>query len=431
MPFILIANCWFQDRFVVQMKGRLRLDKLAQSIELFLADSQKSSAEDDEVSQSMQKSNSLKSLSMQRQASGPLYFQAPIQQPQTSPNQLQQEIDSAVPLSEVLIASSSSTALTNLVPMRRNKMERSTTMPTSLMQPYLGTPDTSTSGGSQNHSENIQSADRRPHEPVVHAAERARRTLVSRDATTFPDPSEGGYGYPLHGDNPAVLTQASDLSERVAEDRIVPLIPFEELMLIETLGMGRVSTIYRAAWQKPRADNEVSVLTDVEMVALKVATVNQQTGDTVHVDELRREADIATILQHPNVCDLVGVAADAECFCLAYEYCEGGSLLSLLSDNSRYYEYLPLALDIANGMAYLHSRQVIHRDLKPSNVLLTRDRRAKISDFGMSVANFGQELTAETGTYRYMAPEVIRHESYSSNADVYSFGIVLWQLITR
>jgi serine/threonine protein kinase len=49
----------------------------------------------------------------------------------------------------------------------------------------------------------------------------------------------------------------------------------------------------------------------------------------------------------------------------------------------------------------------------------------------MSVANTGQELTAETGTYRYMAPEVIRHESYSSNADVYSFGVVLWQLITR
>lgn len=119
------------------------------------------------------------------------------------------------------------------------------------------------------------------------------------------------------------------------------------------------------------------------------------------------------------------------CFCLAYEFCEGGSLLSLLSDNSRYYEYLPIALDIASGMAYLHSRYVIHRDLKPSNVLLTRDHRAKIADFGMSVANTGQELTAETGTYRYMAPEVIRHESYSSNADVYSFGIVLWQLITR
>ena len=105
--------------------------------------------------------------------------------------------------------------------------------------------------------------------------------------------------------------------------------------------------------------------------------------------------------------------------------------MSLLSDSNRYYEYLPIALDVAKGMAYLHSRNVIHRDLKPSNILLTRDHRAKIADFGMSVANTGQELTAETGTYRYMAPEVIRHESYSSNADVYSFGVCLWQLVTR
>ena len=128
---------------------------------------------------------------------------------------------------------------------------------------------------------------------------------------------------------------------------------------------------------------------------------------------------------------LTSLLIHGRCFCLAYDFCEGGSLLALLSDSRRYYEYLPIALDIANGMAYLHSRNVIHRDLKPSNILLTRDHRAKIADFGMSVANMGQELTAETGTYRYMAPEVIRHESYSSNADVYSFGICLWQLITR
>jgi eukaryotic-like serine/threonine-protein kinase len=83
--------------------------------------------------------------------------------------------------------------------------------------------------------------------------------------------------------------------------------------------------------------------------------------------------------------------------------------LSLLSDTSRYYEYLPIALDVANGMAHLHAKDIIHRDLKPSNILLTRDHRAKIADFGMSVANAGQELTAETGTYRYMAPVSCEH----------------------
>ena len=58
--------------------------------------------------------------------------------------------------------------------------------------------------------------------------------------------------------------------------------------------------------------------------------------------------------------------------------------MSLLSDSSRYYEYLPIAMDIAHGMAYLHSRNVIHRDLKPSNILLTSNNRAKVCDFGLS-----------------------------------------------
>jgi serine/threonine protein kinase len=269
-----------------------------------------------------------------------------------------------------------------------------------------------------------------PEEPQTETLSmRQRRPLVNREATNFQDDVIGQHRDFLLVAPPTLEHSPGAFAD--VEDRQIPLIPFEELMLIETLGMGRVSTIYRAAWKRGAARGEVDTPVSVGMVALKVATVNPDTGDTFHVDELRREADIAALLKHNNICDLVGVAADAECFCIAYEFCEGGSLLSLLSDTSRYYEYLPIALDIANGMAYLHSRNVIHRDLKPSNILLTRDHRAKISDFGMSVANTGQELTAETGTYRYMAPEVIRHEVYSSNADVYSFGIVLWQLITR
>jgi tRNA A-37 threonylcarbamoyl transferase component Bud32 len=405
------------------MKGRLRLDKLAQSIELFLAYSHQRSPKSDDASGShtLLKSSSSSNMSMQGQPPGPLYFHAPIHHEEVSQTQLQQEIDSAVPLTEVLIASSSSAALTNLVPMRRSSLERSNTMPTSLMQPVLPTPESSVSSGFPEIGQPV---------PASQSTERRRRKLVSREATNFlHDPHVDGENQSMT--YLATPSQSCSGFEHVLEDCVVPLIPFEELMLIETLGMGRVSTIYRAAWQKRKTDGEASLLTGVKMVALKVATINQVTGDTLHVDELRREADIAAMLKHPNICDLVGVAADSECFCLAYEYCEGGSLLSLMSDTARYYEYLPLALDIANGMAYLHSRQVIHRDLKPSNVLLTRDRRAKISDFGMSVANQGQELTAETGTYRYMAPEVIRHESYSSNADVYSFGILLWQLITR
>jgi serine/threonine protein kinase len=93
---------------------------------------------------------------------------------------------------------------------------------------------------------------------------------------------------------------------------------------------------------------------------------------------------------------------------------------------------------MAHGVAYLHSRDIIHRDIKPSNVLLDGDLASghfvvKVSDFGVATTHalHREDRTAETGTYRWMAPEVIRHEAYSHMADVYSYALVLWQLLTR
>jgi hypothetical protein len=117
-------------------------------------------------------------------------------------------------------------------------------------------------------------------------------------------------GVPEVGVAPQLALEIPPVSVAGIHDRVIPLIPFEELMLIETLGMGRVSTIYRAAWQRNPAG--IVAPASVEMVALKVATVNPETCDTSHVDELRREADIAVMLQHSSVCELIGVAADAE-----------------------------------------------------------------------------------------------------------------------
>lgn len=424
------------------MKGRLRLDKLSESIELFLANNLEQRTETIEDSSSPNSSEKVHTevharrspTNFQRDASGPLYFRPPQVISDFPQQNLQEEIDSAVPLSHILSASMSAAALSSAIPMRRSSgsycgLTRQNSLPPALMQSLGQNENPNLSPLTKNMKKEVFESEDKCEKQIDNLTDRKQRRLESREAKNFVDPEEDNNKRPT--DFLTVDTSLrNDSYQMMPDERIVPLIAFEELMLIETLGTGRVSTIYRAAWQKVSSPGGSRTLTDVQMVALKVATLHKGSSSTLHVDELRREADIAAMLKHPNVCDLVGVAADAECFCLAYEFCEGGSLLSLLSDTSRYYEYLPIALDIANGMAYLHSRSVIHRDLKPSNVLLMLGR-AKVSDFGMSIADCGQELTAETGTYRYMAPEVIRHESYSSNADVYSFGILLWQLITR
>jgi serine/threonine protein kinase len=425
-----------QDRFVVEMAGRLRLAKIVNLIETFLRDTltqgdKKSSQEESSPSSAGTKSSSTKNLEVVPEI-GPLYFVPDSSQSRDC--QQEQEMSQAIPLSEMLSSRSFGSLGEDINFPKLRKMHSMPAVPSTI--PYsplnpVSQPLVMQSTANKIPIEVYTVGDAKNPQPPPRSM-RERRPLTNRRGSSDLDQPTVDSVDDLHVMDYLTVPGAVSPSGSFTETRVVPLIPFDELMLIESIGTGRVSTIYRAAWRRNQsASNYIAGSGAVQMVALKVAMVNPSNGDTSHIDELRREADIAARLQHPNICDLVGVAADPECFCLAYEYCEGGSLLSLLSDHTRYYEYLPIALDIAQGMAFLHKKSIIHRDLKPANILLTRDHRAKIADFGMSISNYGQELTAETGTYRYMAPEVIRHESYSSNADVYSFGICLWQLITR
>jgi len=351
---------FMQDRFVVEMTGRLRLDRLANLIEAHIQADK----------------------SPQTTVNGPLYFQADhgVVEDRTPEVIQKEEMESAVPLSEVLLASASQGNLSGpVLPHLRRLSSLSGPAIDSILLPNTVLPmrphaSTDTSVASRERDFEVAEP---PTELAADASQglsssmRERRPLVNRQAASDLD-RVGTQESDDDGTSLDYLTVPAFHGAVGAgiESRHIPLIPFDELMLIETIGTGRVSTIYRAAWQRAHSQSFNSPTAaapgGVQMVALKVAMVNTMTSDTSHVDELRREADIAARLDHPNICDLIGIAADPECFCLAYDFCEGGSLLSLLSDTRRYYEYLPIALDIANGMAYLHSRSVIHRDLKPS-----------------------------------------------------------------
>ncbi|XP_008781707.1 serine/threonine-protein kinase STY13 [Phoenix dactylifera] len=140
-------------------------------------------------------------------------------------------------------------------------------------------------------------------------------------------------------------------------------------------------------------------------------------------------------LRHPNVVRFIGACRKPMVWCIVTEYARGGSVRQFLM--KRQNRSVPLrlavkqALDVARGMAYVHGLGFIHRDLKSDNLLIFADKSIKIADFGVARIEVQTEgMTPETGTYRWMAPEMIQHRPYNQKVDVYSFGIVLWELIT-
>ncbi|KAL8113018.1 serine/threonine/tyrosine-protein kinase HT1-like [Apium graveolens] len=146
-----------------------------------------------------------------------------------------------------------------------------------------------------------------------------------------------------------------------------------------------------------------------------------------------REVTLLSRLHHQNVIKFKGACRKPPVFCIITEYLSEGSLRSYLH---KLKEILPLrkvismALDIARGMAFIHSQGVIHRDLKPENILLNQDFQLKIADFGIACRDTSCDpLDDDSGTYRWMAPEMIKRKSYSGKVDVYGFGLILWELV--
>ncbi|KAF7814206.1 putative LRR receptor-like serine/threonine-protein kinase [Senna tora] len=177
----------------------------------------------------------------------------------------------------------------------------------------------------------------------------------------------------------------------------------------------------------------LGTLQDGAQVAVKILSETSRQG----FKEFQSEAKLLKFVHHKNLVSLIGYCDEVDMKALVYEYMAKGSLQHQLSDKNptvlKWNERLQIALDAAYGFDYLHNGckpPIVHRDLKPSNILLNGNMQAKISDFGLSRAFANDSdthlLTTPAGTYGYLDPQL----HISKKSDIYSFGIILLELIT-
>ncbi|KAM3758768.1 hypothetical protein ACB098_01G070200 [Castanea mollissima] len=167
-------------------------------------------------------------------------------------------------------------------------------------------------------------------------------------------------------------------------------------------------------------------------VAIKVLRAEHMNENMLR--EFTQEVLMMRKIQHKNVVQFIGACTRPPSLCIVMEYMSGGSIYDFLHKQKGVFTHpdlIRVAIDVSKGMKYLHDNNIIHRDLKAANLLMDGNGVVKISDFGIArMQTQTGVMTAETGTYRWMAPEVIEHKPYDHKVDVFSFGVLLWELLT-
>ncbi|XP_074436208.1 mitogen-activated protein kinase kinase kinase 21 isoform X2 [Larus michahellis] len=218
-------------------------------------------------------------------------------------------------------------------------------------------------------------------------------------------------------------------------------IDFQHLELQEIIGVGGFGKVYRATWRGRE-------------VAVKAARQDPDEDITATAESVRQEAKLFSMLRHPNIIALHGVCLREPNLCLVMEFARGGSLNRALAaaaapgtGAARGVRRIPphilvnWAVQIARGMLYLHDEAIVpilHRDLKSSNILLLEkmehddicNKTLKITDFGLAREWHRTTKMSAAGTYAWMAPEVIKSSMFSKGSDIWSYGVLLWELLT-
>jgi eukaryotic-like serine/threonine-protein kinase len=192
----------------------------------------------------------------------------------------------------------------------------------------------------------------------------------------------------------------------------------------QKLGVGGMGVVYRATYTKTG-----------QVVALKLLS-SELSNKPRLVARFERELAILKKLKHPNIVPCYGGGKLGEQHFLAMELIEGGSLATELKRRNKlsWEEVIRVGLQVCSALEHAHEHGIIHRDLKPSNLLLTKDGKIKLADFGIARDNDATALTAAgktVGTFAYMAPEQIRGDPpVTPKADLYALGCVMYELLT-
>ena len=211
----------------------------------------------------------------------------------------------------------------------------------------------------------------------------------------------------LQQENAKLLEKIEKLSKETSK-----IEEIESIEMKDCIGRGEFGEVYRAEWR----------FTDV--------AVKKFYNDKDYNDEL----EILKNIRHPNIILLMAICKNPPL--LITEYMELGSLSTVLHSNMSitHKNLIKMAIDVASGLLFLHtaSHSIVHRDLKSANCLVNSFFQVKICDFGLArIKNTTLKDTKACGTIPYMSPEVLLEQKYSVKSDVYAFGILLWEIITR
>ncbi len=192
----------------------------------------------------------------------------------------------------------------------------------------------------------------------------------------------------------------------------------------ELLGQGGMGQVYYGV------DTGTSAPVAIKRLKPEAVVKNPE-----QVERFRREAEALYQLDHPNIVKIIDAVYENGEYCIVMEYMGGGSLRDMLKREQRLsIPYtLNLALDLSDALTRAHRLKIIHRDMKPDNVLLTEDGVPRLTDFGQAHFTNAATITRAgqvIGTLNYMPPEILRGEAADARSDIWSFGVMLYEMLS-